>query len=235
MLSVIIPTYNERENIKQLIPIIYSVFVDNQINGEVLVVDDNSPDGTGDIVKELQDKYESLQLITRSSKEGLGVAYLEGYAKAKGEIIVSMDADLSHDPKEIPTMLKKIEEGYELVIGSRYTEGGKVLGKSKLNVFASKVACKLSRIGLGIDVSDFTNGYRMFKKNVYKSMKNEEFSKGNTFLVEFIYFTYLNGFRISEVPITFIERKRGKTKTNLLKETKALIGTILKLRFGKKF
>lgn len=230
LLSVVIPTYNESMNIEKLIRYINYVLSENGINGEIIVVDDNSPDGTGDLVKELMFKYPNLQLLSRKKKEGLGKAHMAGYEKALGDIIVSLDADFSHDPKEIPVMLDEIKNGYDVVIGSRYIKGGKVEDKPIFNVIASKIAGLLARIGFGVNINDFTNGYRMFRKEVYESIKMCSFSKGNTFLAEFIYQAHKKGYKIKEIPTTFIERTKGETKTNVRLEAKALIWSIIKLR-----
>lgn len=229
MLSIVIPTYNEKLNIQKLIHKIYST-LDKIIVYEVIIVDDNSPDGTGDKVKELFPLYPTLVLASRSKKDGLGAAHLFGYSRTKGDIIVTLDADFSHNPEEIPIMLDKINHGYDVVIGSRYIKGGEVKEKAKFNIFASKIANKIARIGFGVNVSDFTNGYRMFKREVYDSLYKYNYSNGNVFLAEFIYYAFKHGYKITEIPITFIERKEGKTKTNLLRETKGLILSIIKVK-----
>ena len=230
LLSVVIPTYNESMNIEKLIRRINSVFTENNIDGEILVVDDNSPDGTGDVVRGLVAKYPGLRLLPRKKKEGLGVAHLAGYAEAHGGIIVSLDADLSHDPKEFPVMLDRIKDGCDVVIGSRYVKGGKVEEKPIFNVIASKVAGILAKIGYGVNIADFTNGYRMFRSEVYESVKMYDYSKGNVFLAEFIYYAHKNGFKITEIPTTFVERSEGETKTNVVREAKALVRSIIKMR-----
>ena len=230
LLSVIIPTYNESMNIGRLILLINSVLTENNIDSEILVVDDNSPDGTGDVVRELMIKYSGLRLLSRKKKEGLGVAHMAGYAEAYGDVIVSLDADLSHDPKEIPVMLDGIKNGYDIVIGSRYVKGGKVEEKPIFNVIASKVAGILAKFGYGVNIADFTNGYRMFRKEVYESVKNRDYSKGNVFLAEFIYYAHKNGFKVTEIPTTFVERSKGETKTNVMREAKALVRSIIKMR-----
>lgn len=230
LLSVVIPTYNESMNIEKLVQRINSVFTENNIDGEILVVDDNSPDGTGDVVRGLMAKYPSLRLLSRKKKEGLGVAHLAGYLEAHGDIIVSLDADLSHDPKEIPVMLDRIKDGYDVVIGSRYVKGGKVEEKPIFNVIASKVAGILAKIGYGVNIDDFTNGYRMFRREVYESIKMCDYSNGNVFLAEFIYYAHKNGFKITEIPTTFVERSEGETKTNVAREAKALVRSIIKMR-----
>jgi glycosyltransferase involved in cell wall biosynthesis len=230
LLSVVIPTYNESMNIEKLIQRINSVFTGNNIDGEILVVDDNSPDGTGDVVKELMANYPHLRLLSQKKKEGLGVAHLAGYSEVHGDIIVSLDADLSHDPKEIPVMLDRIKDGYDVVIGSRYVKGGKVEEKPIFNVIASKVAGILAKVGYGVNIQDFTNGYRMFRRVVYESIKMCDYSKGNVFLAEFIYYAHKNDFKVTEIPTTFVERSEGETKTNVMREAKALVRSIIKLR-----
>ncbi|MCL7411686.1 MAG: polyprenol monophosphomannose synthase [Methanosarcinaceae archaeon] len=230
MLSVVIPTYNESMNITKLVTLIDSILVENEIDGEIIVVDDNSPDGTGDVVRELMVNYPHLRLLSRKKKEGLGVAHMAGYAEAHGDIIVSLDADLSHDPREIPVMLNRIKDGFDMVIGSRYVKGGKVVEKPLFNVIASKVAGILAKVGFGVNIDDFTNGYRMFKKEIYESIKTHDYSKGNVFLAEFVYYAHKNGYKVIEIPTTFVERSAGETKTNVMREAKALIRSIIRVR-----
>ena len=218
-------------NIGELIQLINSVFSENNIDGEILVVDDNSPDGTGDVVRGMMTKCPNLRLLSRMKKEGLGVAHMAGYSEAHGDIMVSLDADFSHDPREIPVMLNKIKNGHDVVIGSRYVKGGKVEEKRIFNVIASKIAGILAKIGYGVNIADFTNGYRMFRKEVYESIKMCDYSTGNVFLAEFIYYAHKNGFKVTEIPTTFVERSEGETKTNVMREAKALVKSIIKTRF----
>ena len=233
MLSVVIPTYNESLNIQYLVEYVYRILDENKIECEVLVVDDNSPDGTGDIVLSMTDTYPSLRLISRKKKEGIGAAHLAGYHHANGDVIVTMDADMSHDPKELPIMYQKIKEGYYLVIGSRYINGGKVENKKLFNVVASKIAGIIARFGYGANVKDFTNGYRMFKRSIFEDIKDFKYSNGNVFLAEFVYYAHREGYSIAEVPILFSERTKGETKTNVFRESKALFKSVFNRRLNR--
>nr|WP_321496391.1 polyprenol monophosphomannose synthase [uncultured Methanolobus sp.] len=233
MLSVVIPTYNEALNIQELVECIYVTLDKHKIECEVLVVDDNSPDGTGNIVNSMINKYPSLKLISRLKKEGLGVAHLAGYNEAKGDIIVTMDADMSHHPKELPVMYRKISEGYDMVIGSRYIDGGAVENKRLFNVIASKIAGVIARVGYGANIKDFTNGYRMFKRDVFEDVRNLKYSNGNVFLAEFVYYAHKEGYKITEIPILFSERTKGETKTSVFRESKALFKSVVNRRLNR--
>ena len=227
MISVILPTYNEKENIATLIKKIIQVFNENRYDGEIIVVDDKSPDGTGKIVDELTKKYKNVVLITRDIREGIGAAHLTGYQNAKGEIIISMDADLSHDPKEIPKILNKINEGYDIVVGSRYVKGGGS-DKPRKNQLISIIGSKFTSSMLNVQVSDFTNGFRAFKKEIIHNIELNE--KGNVFLMEFLCKSNKQGYRITEVPIFFRERRKGMSKTQVLRESIKAVKFTFRLR-----
>lgn len=223
---VIIPTYNERENIERLINRIRQVSKKiPRWSVEILVVDDNSPDGTAEVVKKISRRAREVHLMLRGAKEGLGAAYLAGmheaFDKMKAEVCVIMDADLSHNPEYLPKFLEKIEEGSDFVVGSRYIKGGAIpknwgMHRKFLSYFGNKTTSLL--IGKE-NLSDWTSGYRAIKKEVYKKVVprlegNKRF-RGYTFNISFAYQTCELGFVTSQVPIKFTDRTEGKSKLGL--------------------
>ena len=206
-LSLVIPTYNEKENIQKLIKKIQEEFKENDINGEIIVVDDNSPDGTGKILEDLKKKQKNIKVIHRSGKLGLSSAVLEGWKIADGEVLGVMDADLSHPPQKIKELFGVIENGEaDFTIGSRYIRGGKIEGWNLKRKLMSKTATILSRIYT--QVKDPMTGYFMIKREVIKNVDLNP--KGFKILLEIIIKGKYQ--KIKEIPITFINRTEGKSK-----------------------
>lgn len=219
---VILPTYNEKENVGIVIPILNDVAKSvKNWKLEVLVVDDTSPDKTYEVVKALQKKYSFLHLLVNKKKAGLGSAYLKGMAEAfstlKADVVFEFDADLSHDPLKIPEFLKKIDEGYDLVVGSRYRPGGSIpnnwgLHRKFLSVFGN---ITIMIMLLNFAIRDWTGGYRAITKKVYEAvapeMDNERFF-GYTFQIGFLHKAVRKGFKITEVPFNFFDRTIGVSK-----------------------
>ena len=214
MIAIIIPTYNESANIEKLLKKIFAL---NIADLEVIIVDDNSPDGTQHIVNNLKSSILNLKLhlITRPAKLGLGSAYLTGFKKALSlgaDYIFEMDADFSHDPDDIPRMLEAAQNA-DLIIGSRKIAGGKIIGWGWTRKFMSNGAMWLSRLLLGLKVRDVTSGFRCFKRRVLETIPLDEIkSNGYAFQEEMLYRTQKMGFTITEVPVTFIDRQEGKSK-----------------------
>lgn len=208
---IIVPTYNESENVGKLVAEIHSV----QKEVHILFVDDNSPDGTAEIIREMQAVNTRIHLLNRPGKQGLGSAYLAGfkYALGKGfDFIFEMDADFSHNPKEIPNFLKAIEEN-DLVLGSRYIKGVNVINWPLSRLLLSYFANMYSRIATGLPVMDATGGFKCFRKEVLSAL---DFSKvksnGYAFQIELTFKAWKKGFRIKEIPIIFIDRVAGVSK-----------------------
>lgn len=203
--SIIIPTYNERENLPLLIEKIFKIFRENSIDGEVVVVDDNSPDGTGKIAEKFKKKYK-MQVLHRKSKLGLSSAVLDGIAIAKGDVIGVMDADLSHPPEEIPKFLKAIENGADFAIGSRYKKGGKIENWEIKRKIISKGAKLLAKPLTNI--TDPTSGFFFFRKNLINGIElnPKGFKIGLEILVK------AKPKKIVEIPHTFVGRKKGESK-----------------------
>ncbi len=211
---VMIPTYNERENINNLINDILSL--DNDIS--VVVVDDNSPDGTSQLVESSFNNNLRVDLICRKNDKGRGTAGIVGFEHAlkKGaDYIIEMDSDYSHHPKYIPTFLKEIQNS-DVVIGSRNVEGGKELGRSVFREFITWFANVYIRIIMRINVKDCTSGYRCFRRQALESIGlGKMVSKGPSIVEEILYACHLKKFRIKEIPIVFEDRTRGDSTKNL--------------------
>jgi dolichol-phosphate mannosyltransferase len=206
-LSLVIPTYNEKENVQKLIKEIQKEFKENEIEGEIIIVDDNSPDGTGKILENLRKKQKNLKIIHRKGKLGLSSAVLEGWKIAKGNILGVMDADLSHPPEKIKELFETIEaKKADFTIGSRYIKGGKIEGWNLKRKLMSKTATILSRIYTR--VKDPMSGFFMIKKEVIKNVDLNP--KGFKILLEVIIKGKYQ--KIKEIPITFINRTEGKSK-----------------------
>jgi len=208
---VIIPTYNEIENIYEIIPAVLQQ--DERL--ELLIVDDNSPDGTGAAVKEIQKHEKRVHLIERASKMGLGSAYLSGFKFGLDmgyEYIFEMDADFSHDPEMLPVLLKTAEHN-DLVIGSRYVKGINVVNWPLSRLLLSWGASMYVRIITGMPVKDPTGGFKCFHRRVLESINFDEIlSDGYSFQVEMNYRTWCKKYRIEEVPIVFTDRRVGQSK-----------------------
>jgi len=208
---VIIPTYNERENIEDIIKAILTT----SSEVDILVVDDNSPDGTGQIVEKISQENPRVKMIKRKEKLGLGSAYVTGFKfalKEGYEYVMEMDADFSHDPKEIPRFLELIKHN-DLVIGSRYTNGISVVNWPISRLLLSYFANIFARFVTGVPIKDLTGGFKCFRREVLESIDLDRImSDGYAFQIEMNYHAWRKGFRIVEVPIIFIERRAGKSK-----------------------
>ncbi|MBT3538625.1 polyprenol monophosphomannose synthase [Candidatus Parcubacteria bacterium] len=226
---LVIPTYNEKENIEKLITKIFALNISDL---EILVVDDNSPDGTANIVERLSNKYD-IHLLKREGKLGLGSAYIAGFKKALGlgaDFIFEMDADFSHDPDDVPRMIEAAQNA-DLVIGSRKIKGGGVIGWGWTRKFMSNGAMWFSRILLGLKPRDVTAGFRCFRKKVLESIDIEKIkSNGYAFQEELLYKTQKAGFKITEIPVTFVDRQEGKSKLSK-KDIIEFFIVMIKLRF----
>lgn len=233
LISVVLGTYNERENLSKLVPVIESIFEENRINSEIVVVDDNSPDGTSDLVKELGTKYGNVRLLWRPTKMGPGSAYADGYRASKGEIVVGMDTDFSHDPYDLPKFLAKIDEGYDLVLASRYIEGG-AYEVNSFQTWKKKMASKYGNLLIAllsrVPIHDFTTSLRAIRRDVIQNVPAE--SAGNSFFMEFVVKAFRGGYRMTEIPIVFKDRVVGKSKLKLGRQSLRMLKDLAKLCFG---
>lgn len=208
---VIIPTYNELENIPKLIPIVLAQ--DERIH--LLIVDDNSPDGTAKFVEEEMKSNERIHILKREKKLGLGTAYIAGFKYAlenEYDFVFEMDADFSHDPNELRNFLITIREN-DLVLGSRYINGVRVLNWPMARLLLSFFASVYTRIITGMPIKDATGGFKCFRRNVLESIDLDKVkSNGYSFQIEMTFKAYIKGFKIKEIPIVFIDRVKGKSK-----------------------
>ena len=229
---IILPTYNESKNIGELISRIFALSVPGL---QILVVDDGSPDGTGQLVEKLKENEPRLHVLHRHEKQGLGPAYLAGfrYCLDQGaDFLFEMDADFSHDPKYIPVMLETAKQ-YDLVLGSRYIPGGGVKNWNLSRRLISQFGNIFARTILFSSVKDMTGGFKCFNRRVLGSLDlNNIESLGYNFQIEMTYKVLKQGFTIKEVPIIFTERKGGKSKFNLGIVLESFI-KVFQLRFKK--
>lgn len=230
---IIIPTYNEKVNVVVLLGKIFSLGIENL---HVLIVDDASPDGTGQIVEGLKLQYPHLDVLHRPGKAGLGKAYLAGFSEvlARGaDYVFEMDADLSHDPKYIKDFLLA-GQNYDLVLGSRYIQGGGVSNWNLTRRLISRFGNIYARLVLNLPFSDLTGGFKCYRRLVLERIMGENLSSvGYNFQIETTYKAYLAGFKIGEVPIIFTERAGGKSKFSL-KIILESFWQVLLLRLGSK-
>ena len=208
---IISPTYNERKNIKQLVDMV----IGENPELHLLIVDDNSPDGTGEKVKKLQTEYKNLFLETRPKKSGLGTAYIFGFKWAlekKYDNIIQMDADLSHNPKDLPRMVNNLQN-YDLVIGSRYINGISVVNWPLRRLMLSYGANAYSRVITGMPIMDGTGGFKAWKSSVLSSIDLDSVkSQGYSFQIEMNFRAWVKKFNIKEIPIIFSDRTIGQSK-----------------------
>ena len=230
---IIIPTYNEKENIQDIAEAILGL----DLNLEILIVDDNSPDGTGQIADRLSEERKAVHVLHREEKAGLGAAYAAGFKYALAhqyDLIFEMDADFSHDPQYIPQFLEKIRS-CDLVIGSRYTDGVNVVNWPIKRLLLSYYANVYSRIVTGMPIRDATGGYKCFRRKVLEAIDIDGVSStGYAFQIEMTFRAWKKGFRICEFPIVFWERRKGTSKMSF-RIAKEAIWMVWKLRVESLF
>ncbi len=228
-ITVVVPTYNERENIEMLISRIAALHIPEI---SIIVVDDASPDGTGAAVSALHGTYPFVSLIERNGKKGLGSAYVEGFTRALAQgadIIIEMDADLSHAPEDIPRLLSAIEEGADVAIGSRRVPGGQIVGWHWRRHLASICATWLSRALLGFSTRDITSGFRAFRRSTLIAMHFADVrSDGYAFQEEMLLRCERGKFIITEIPVVFTDRVRGESKLGV-REVISFFITLMRL------
>ncbi|MDP7081157.1 MAG: polyprenol monophosphomannose synthase [Candidatus Undinarchaeales archaeon] len=230
-LSIVLPTFNERENIVGLIEQLRELFEERGYRGEVIVVDDDSPDGTGQAVEELASGWKNVRLETRRNERGIGSAHARGYDLSKGDVIITMDVDGSHDVADIPRLLDRLSDGYDVVIGSRYVRGGGT-DKPFANRLISLLGGQYARLTLRLGVVDSTNGFRAFRRKVWERIRHHRYSERNVFLIEFLYHARRSRALMTEVPVFFRERTLGESKTPVLQESVKALMLPIRLRLG---
>ncbi|MBI5869871.1 MAG: polyprenol monophosphomannose synthase [Actinobacteria bacterium] len=215
MFTVILPTYNERENLERFVARLLEVFETSSLDGRIIVVDDGSPDGTGEIADSLAARLDNLSVIHRAEKQGIGPAYVAGFKQAlttDTRYIMEMDCDFSHDPANIPAFLEAIKHA-DLVLGSRYVPGGRVENWGLLRRLISRWGGLYARLVLGIPVNDLTGGNKCFRREVLEALDLDAVSsQGYGFQIEMTYRAIRKGFKVKEIPITFSDRQLGQSK-----------------------
>ena len=229
---VIIPTYNEKENIENIIRAVFGL----EKAFHILVIEDGSPDGTADIVRRLQEEFpERLFMVERSGKQGLGTAYICGFKwglEHGYDYIFEMDADFSHNPNDLPRLYSACaDEGFDLAIGSRYVSGVNVVNWPMSRVLMSSYASRYVQFITRIPIRDTTAGFKCYKRRVLETINLDEIRfKGYAFQIEMKYTTWKCGFRIKEVPVVFVNRELGTSKMNSSIFGEAVFG-VLRLRW----
>ncbi|MAG21048.1 MAG: dolichyl-phosphate beta-D-mannosyltransferase [Candidatus Marinimicrobia bacterium] len=230
---IVTPTFNERKNIGELVEKLFTI----NSNYHILVVDDSSPDGTADLVNELKNNYPNIHLMSRSEKLGLGTAYIEGfkYALEKDfDCVVQMDADMSHNPDDVPRLIAAIDAN-DLVLGSRYYDGVNVVNWPIRRLIISYSANLYSRIVTRLPVKDATGGFKCWRREVLKAIDLDSIkSQGYSFQIEMTFRAWLKGYRIKEIPIIFVDRTVGESKMTRKIMLEAAI-MIFRLRVWKIF
>jgi len=213
--AVCLPTFNEAENVGQMLDAVLGVFDENGIDGRILVIDDASPDGTAEIVDERARDEPRVSVLRRAQKEGLGLAYRDGFRRVLddgAEVVVQMDCDFSHDPAMIPSLLAALDDA-DFSLGSRYVRGGGVVGWPLVRQAISKGGCLYARLVLGISVRDLTGGFKAFRSGVLEYLLGRSIdARGYGFQIQMTYEAILAGYRVREVPIIFRDRVRGTSK-----------------------
>ncbi|MDH5447469.1 MAG: polyprenol monophosphomannose synthase [Candidatus Bathyarchaeota archaeon] len=230
--AIMLPTYCEAGNIESLIREIKSLKPDSLI----VVIDDSSHDGTASIVEELKKEYENILVFTRPAKLGLGTAITDGFKvilslKNPPYYIITMDADYSHNPQAIPKLLATAEKGYDLVIGSRYKEGSRIVGWHILRRLISRVANFIAATMVGMRIRDCTSGFRCYSKNYVKNVIGHLHSQTYEIQIETVKQAWTRGFKVIEIPIVFENRKKGKSKLTKA-EFQGFLSYITKTKLG---
>jgi dolichol-phosphate mannosyltransferase len=214
-LTICLPTYNERDNLEPLVQALAQVFMARELDATILVVDDNSPDGTGEVADRLAQELPFVSVLHRPRKEGLGPAYLAAFRShlaAEADLVLTMDCDFSHDPADVPRLVEAAEQA-DLVIGSRYVHGGGVRNWGPLRRVVSRGGCLYAQAVLGAGVRDLTGGFKCYRRMVLEEIGLDQISsKGYAFQIETTYRALRSGFLVEEVPIVFTDREAGRSK-----------------------
>jgi len=213
--SVILPTYNERRNLPLIVSMLNKAFEDNKLDYEIIIVEDNSPDGTLEAAWQLQKVFgeQRIKVLSRPGKLGLGSAYMDGLKMCSGEYVFLMDADMSHHPKHIPEFIQKQQQGgYDVVSSTRYAQGGGIAGWDLKRIVISRGANLLATLLLSPGISDLTGSFRLYRKDVLTDLMKSVQGKAYVFQMEVIVRARMKGYRIAEVPIVFVDRLYGESK-----------------------
>jgi len=233
--AIVLPTYCEAENIESLIRELQGL----KLNLLIFVIDDSSPDGTAEIVKKLQEEHDNIFLFIRPKKMGLGTAIINGFRlmlslKDQPKFIITMDADYSHSPQDIPALMDAANCGADLVVGSRYCSGGKIIGSHWRRKLISRLANFTAARIVGVGMRDCTSGFRCYSRNYVESVLHDLHSETYEVQIETLRQARIHGFTVKETPITFVNRKRGKSKLTAT-ESKAFLTYTVKAAWEKIF
>lgn len=228
---MVIPTYNERANLEVLLDRLLPALEEEGISAEVVVVDDDSPDGTHAVAEAAARATGRVRAVRRTSERGIASALLEGCRRAEGRHVAFMDADLAHAPEDLVKLYRACRDGdRDMVIGSRYLPGSRgMTGKSALARLASVVAQRLTRALLGVEGTDLTHSFRVFRREVVEAVRDDLAPAGLVFLAEFTYRARQRGFEVAEVPVAYGKREHGRTKLSLWREGLRYLGHLLRL------
>lgn len=228
---VVLPTYNERDNLEPIVLSIHSALP----GADILVVDDASPDETGVLADELAQRWPYLRVLHRASERGLGTAYLAGFAFALREgydFVFEMDADFSHNPNDLPRLLQRAQQGADLVIGSRYVAGGETRNWSACRRWLSRAATMYARTVLRVSLRDLTAGFKCFRRQALEQLDlGKVRTQGYGFQIELTYQALQRGLRVEEIPIVFVDRRVGKSKMTFGIAFEA-VWKVWRMRFG---
>ncbi len=237
MNTIVLPTYNERDNLRHAVVRIREVADGHDLQLHTLIVDDDSPDGTGELADGLAAEYPDVEVLHRAGKEGLGKAYLAGFRHALdagADLLFEMDADLSHDASYLPHFVDLIDQGADLVLGSRYVRGGGVENWKLSRKAISRGGCLYAQTVLGLPYRDLTGGFKCFRRAVLETIDLDAIdTKGYGFQIEMTYRAHKLGFRIVELPIIFVDRKVGESKMSNDIFVEALVN-VWRLRLDRK-
>ncbi len=236
MNTIVLPTYNERDNLRHALERIREVADGNDLPLHTLIVDDNSPDGTGELADRLASEYPDVEVLHRARKEGLGKAYIAGFrhALANGaDLLFEMDADLSHDASYLPHFVHLIEQGADVVLGSRYVRGGGVENWTLSRRVISRGGCLYAQTILGLPYRDLTGGFKCFRRDVLEAIDLDAVdARGYGFQIEMTYRAHKLGFKVVELPITFVDRQVGESKMSNDIVVEAMVG-VWRLRLDR--
>lgn len=232
MLSIVMPTYNEKENILVMLPMVEEFMKEKRIDGEIIIVDDTSPDGTAQAAREMNKKYGNIRVIVKEKKEGIGAALRVGYDSAKGNYILSSDSDMSFKISDMARLLDTLESGFDMVVGSRHVREGsyekpnmKVVVKGAVSFFGNRAVRALT----GIRIHDFSANFRIMRKKTWESIKTTE--NTNSILLEMIMKAHYGGFKVTEIPVVFTDRLHGESKLNLAREAPKFFAKLIMFTF----
>lgn len=234
--SIVVPIYNEKKNILSTVNRIENVFK-KKFLFEIIFVDSSSKDGSRNLLLSLK-KKKNIKVIFQKKKDGIGSASYVGYCKSRGEVIMQIDGDISHDPKDLLKMYIKLkEERKDMVIGSRYISGGRQIGKSFLRDIGSRFMNKFASILLKIPLKDFTHTFRLFKRKIFLKLKKSLNEKGHpSFFIQFTYLALLNNFVVCEYPVTYKDKKKEfGSNISISREIPKFFCSILKILFKRFF